>query len=149
MTIAEVDLSKFKIIHSRVSQRPYLDHEPLRALVQMLERHPLHPDCDMRDMSEWGAGEAQKPFRGLCWGNCHWVPPDGNRPGHFVATAPIHPAHPTAVRFCGNFFEYSFSFELDTDDVGLIDFLDARIADNMASPAYLAAKQKLAQLRKR
>jgi hypothetical protein len=66
-----------------------------------------------------------------------------------VATKPIHPDHPHAVRFCGNFFEYSFSFELDTDDKELIAFLDARIAENMATPAYQEALRKIAARQKR
>ncbi|MDT8992710.1 hypothetical protein RQP54_17695 [Curvibacter sp. APW13] len=150
MNTTDIDLAQFQIIHARVPQRPYFDPDPLRALLQMLESQPLDPRCDMRDLSEWGSGEEQMPFRGACWGHCKYVPIEGiHHQRRLVATKPIHPDHPEAVRFWGNFFEYSFSFELDTDDKALIAFLDARIAENMATPAYQAAKDKIAQRLKR
>ncbi len=149
MTTADVDLAQFQIIHVRVPQRPYFDPDPLRALLQMLESQPLDPRCDMRDLSEWGSGEEQVAFRGACWGHCEYVPIEGTHKGRLVATKPIHPEHPDAVRFWGNFFEYSFSFELDTDDKELIAFLDARIAENMGTPAYQEAKRKIAERQKR
>lgn len=143
MIDAEIDLDAFKIIHIRVSQRPWLDESPMRALVQILKAEPLHPACDMRDTSEWGSGEVQMPFRGLCWGDCKYVPIAGTGQRQLIGTKPIHPDHPEAVRYCGNFFETSLAFELDTDDPALIAFLDALIAENMATPAYVDALDKV------
>lgn len=145
MNTAELDSSQFQIIHARVPQRPYLDPDPLRALVQMLQTQPLHPLCDMRDLSDWGAGEEQKPFRGRCWGDCKLEPVEGSTQRRFVATKPIHPQHPEAVRYFGNFFESSFAFELDTDDLHLIAYLDTLIAENMATQQYLDAMKTIAR----
>ncbi|CAM8641963.1 hypothetical protein MCEMSEM18_03497 [Comamonadaceae bacterium] len=140
-TTTDMDLSQFKVIQARVPQRPEIDKNPLRALIHMLESESLHPDCDMRDPTD--DTQEQIPFRGRCWGACVSVPIEGTHRRRYVDTKPIHPAHPEAVRYCGNFFETSFAFELDTDDTALIALLDALIAANMATPAYGKALEQI------
>ena len=51
---------------------------------------------------------------------------------------PIWPAYPGIVRFSGNFAEYSFAFNFDTNDAELIAELVGLIDANKATPAYAA-----------
>lgn len=56
---------------------------------------------------------------------------------------PIHPEAPDAVRFSGNFDNYSGAFSVDTDEPEVIAKLTAAIRANQASEAYQAALAKL------
>lgn len=145
MNDATPDLTTFKVIHARTPQRPDVNPDPLTALVTMLQNHTLDPRADMRDPQEMANA---KPYRGLCWGNCILEPIEGTDRKRYVGTKAIHPEHPDAVRYFGNFFEYSFAFELDTDDPALIAYLDACIAANMATPQYQQALQMIKRFKR-
>ena len=57
----------------------------------------------------------------------------------YQALTPIWPDYPGIVRFSGNFDEYSFCFNFDTNDAELIAEMVAALDANKATPAYAAA----------
>lgn len=63
---------------------------------------------------------------------------DRNPIGYQTLT-PIWPDYPGIVRFSGNFDEYSFCFNFDTNDQELTAEMVAAIDANKATPAYAAA----------
>lgn len=153
MTIAEAtqeiteaaDLSRMTILASDIGSKTGIEGWPtcdLAGLVKALKSWTLEEYLRM-DQDDPGHPHARysAPYRGLAWGNCvEERAPELNFRTRYVGTKPIHEGHPHAVRYCGNFINYSFAFWLDTDDVELIKLLDGLIAENMASPAYRSQK---------
>jgi len=58
---------------------------------------------------------------------------------------PIWPDYPGIVRFHGNFYQYSFAFNFDTNDAELIAEMVAAIDANKATPAYAEAVEAHAE----
>lgn len=53
---------------------------------------------------------------------------------------PMYPDRPTALQFFGNFLNYSFVFDITTDDSEMIARLTAAIRANQQSDTYRAAR---------
>jgi hypothetical protein len=80
------------------------------------------------------------PYRCRAWCTFSTFHDANTGRAYYVATEPRYPDNFGAVTYCGNFVGYSFGFNLSTDEPDLITSLDAAIAKNMASDAFLAAK---------
>lgn len=61
---------------------------------------------------------------------------------NIVSTGPRNPEAPDAVNFFGNFYRYSFVFNIDTDEVLLINQLTAAIRSNQLTTAYKNARKE-------
>jgi hypothetical protein len=103
----------------------------LEGLFDALNRWPLDKRLDYSKEPEFIGRYGNAPFRGAAWGHCVMQYSDVLQKRIAVATKPIYPEYPKAVRYCGNFIGYSFAFLLDTDDTDLISRLDHAIAENM------------------
>lgn len=103
----------------------------LEGLFDALSRWRLDPRSDYSKEPEFAGKPFVAPFRGRAWGSCIPLYDEKLRKRVWIATKPIYPDHPDAVRYCGNFLEYSFGFWLDTDDPDLIERLDRAIAANL------------------
>lgn len=104
----------------------------LDGLFDALQRWPLDKRLDLSKDPQFEGERGLAPFRGLAWGHCVFQYNAKLQKRVLVNTKPIHPEHPDAVRYCGNFVGYSFGFWLDTDDAELIQRLDSAIATNLA-----------------
>lgn len=62
--------------------------------------------------------------------------PDGSQV--YKDIGPIYPEAPTAVRFWGNFYDYSHVFQVDTDEPEIITRLTTAIRANQQRPDYLS-----------
>lgn len=131
----------YKILHADIGTKSNIPHWPtndLDGLFDALERWSLDPRAQMSGDDPGHPHVAfEAPFRCLAWGDCFEEPIPGTNglKKRFVGTKPIYEGHPTAVSFCGNFLDYSFAFNVITDDPELIAELDRRIAVNMARMA--------------
>jgi hypothetical protein len=114
-----------------LSKIPGWPSNDLEGLFDALARWDLDPRLDLSNDPEFAGKPGVAPFRGLAWGHCVQQYDRTLDRRVWVATKPIYPEHPNAVRYCGNFLGYSFGFWLDTDDPELIDKLDRAIADNL------------------
>ncbi len=103
----------------------------LAGLFEALKRWPLDTRLDYSKEPEFSSLPGTAPFRGRAWGHCVWQYSEVLRRRVVVATRPIYPEFPDAVRYCGNFIGYSFAFWLDTNDADLIARLDQAIAANL------------------
>lgn len=141
-----VDTSKFRVIAATIGRATTIPDWPkqnLDGLIQALTQWTLCPSASMHDEDKEHPQYAySRPYRGLCWGNCRIERIGKSHRRRYVGTVPIHPEHPHAVRFCGNFLNYSFGFSLDTDDEELIELLDKLIEQNMQRPEYLQAQSR-------
>lgn len=146
-TTQSIDLTQFKMLAFDIGHKCVIAGWPsndLSGLVQALRQWVLDPRMSMHgEDPDHPHAEYSNYFRGLCWGTCVREPVKGDPfRTRYVGTKPIHPKHPNAVRYCGGFLGYSYSFWLDTDDPAMISFLDGLIADNMKRPEYKAAALK-------
>lgn len=145
------DLSTFSVLSYRIGSRRNIAGWPtsdLAGLIQALQQWTIDPWMNFhgRDPDHPHA-RYSAPFRTLAWGCCIEEPIPGLvRDTRYVGTKPIHEGNPEAVRFSGNFLNWSFGFTLDTDDPSLIELLDNLIADNMSSPDYVAATTRMKRL---
>lgn len=114
-----------------VTSIPNWPTNDLNGLFDALSRWQLDPSHDCSKEPEFAGKPFVAPFRGRAWGHCIQQYDEKLRKRVFIATKPIHPDHPDAVRYSGNFLEYSFGFWLDTDDPHLIERLDQAIAANL------------------
>lgn len=105
----------------------------LDGLIDALQRWPLDRRLDLSTDPLYSADPYRAPFRGRAWGHCEWKYDQASRKRFAVATRPIYPEHPEAIRFFGNFIGHSFPFWLDTADEALIQRLDEAIAKNIAN----------------
>lgn len=123
------------ILASQIGTKAPIDNWPtndLDGLFDAMKRWPLDGRLDMSKEPEFAGNPGVAPFRGRAWGHCVFQYDETLHRRVAVATKPIYPNHPDAVRFCGNFIGYSFGFWLDTDDAALIERLDRAIADNLS-----------------
>lgn len=104
----------------------------LDGLFDAIQRWPLDTRLDFSNEPEFIDLPGSAPFRGRAWGHCVFQYNKALHRRVAVATKPIYPEFPDAVRFCGNFLSHSFGFWLDTADAGLIAKLDEAIAANIA-----------------
>lgn len=90
--------------------------------------------------SKW-YGEAPDPVSGLFTAlESSTLDPTFEDYGDFVESG--DPAIPVgSTRFFGNFYDLSYVFNMDTDDVGLIARLTAAIRENQKSQAYAEARK--------
>ncbi|MFC6282192.1 MULTISPECIES: hypothetical protein [Polaromonas] len=139
-----IPTDSYRIIEARVGSKSSIPNWPAQnidGLIQALMHWTLSPASNMHeDDPAHPHNSFSKPFRSLCWGSTRTERIEGTNLRRYIGTEPIHPDHPEAIRFYGNFMLYSFGFWLDTDDQALIDLLDALIEQNMQRPEYLAAK---------
>ena len=98
-------------------------------LIAALERHPLDPRF------ERNGNFIYKPF--------HPKSEDGNLVDDL--DRPLHPDHPGALSFFGNFYGVSHVFNITTDQPEIIEQLTAAIRANQATPAYQQAQQETPQ----
>jgi len=103
----------------------------LDGLFEALRRWPLNPRHDLSRDPEFAGKPGVAPFRGHAWGHCVKGYDPALQRTIWIATRPVYPSHPDAVRYAGNFAGYSFGFCLDTDAPELIEKLDRAIADNL------------------
>ncbi len=115
-----------------VSRIPNWPTNDLDGLYDALSRWALDPRLNFSKLPEFRDLPGRAPYRGLAWGYCVWRYDQSLGRRVPVATAPIYPEFPDAVRYCGSFVDYSFGFWLDTADAGLIAKLDLAIAANLA-----------------
>lgn len=118
----------------------------LDGLFQALEQWALDPRLDKSgDDPDHPHAQYKAPFRCLAWVACRSEPiaGSGGMRRRYVGTKPLFAGHPEALYYTGNFLGYSFGFRLVTDDPALIEELDRRIARNMATQAYIEAKQEI------
>lgn len=104
----------------------------LDGLFDALKRWPLDIRFDLSTDPAYAECPGTAPFRGRAWGNCVFQYNEVMKKRVAVATKPIYPDHPNAVRYCGNFVSYSFGFWFDTYDADLISRSDHAIAENLA-----------------
>lgn len=106
--------------------------EALKLLLHNLTHFALDPTFE--EFGNFG------PFPAV---GCHIrEAPDGS-PVYIPGDA-VHPAHPFAVRFWGNFAHLSCVFQVDTDDAETIAFLVRLIAENRQTRAYKLARDAVA-----
>lgn len=125
---------QYQIISAEIGARTTIPDWPsndIQGLFDALKRWPLDLRLDFSGEPEFIESPLSAPFRGRAWGGCVWTYSEKFQKRVAVATKPIYPEHPNAVRYCGNFIGYSFGFSLDTDDQDLIEQLDAAIAENI------------------
>lgn len=103
----------------------------LEGLFDALARWDLDRRLDYSNEPEFAGKPGVAPFRSRAWGHCVQQYDETLQKRVWVGTRPIHPEHPDAVRYFGNFLEHSFGFWLDTDDPELIARLDGAIAENL------------------
>lgn len=136
-----VDAGMYKILAHNIGYNTTMQGWPsatIEGLFDALERWALDPRLAYSDPDKWDPQDnLRAPYRGRCWGSCTQRYDTQTQSTRTLATKPIWPDHPNAVRYCSNFLEVSFGFWLDTDDQLLIDDLDARIARNMQRPDFL------------
>lgn len=118
-------------IGSRFSVRADWPTNDLDGLFDALSRWPLDRRVDLSNLPEYRDDPLNAPFRGRAWGNCEKRYNASLARAVYIATKPIYPDYPNAVRYCGNFVGYSFGFWLDTADADLIRRLDSAIAANL------------------
>lgn len=146
--LALTDLSAFRVLDYRIGSRRNIAGWPtsdLPGLIQALQQWTLDPWMNFHGLDPHHPHrEFSAPFRTLAWGCCIEEPIAGRvRDTRYVGTKPIHESQPDAVRYSGNFLNWSFGFTLDTADPSLIQLLDKLIADNMSSPDYVAASMRM------
>lgn len=119
-------------IGSRFSLRADWPSNDLEGLFDALSRWPLDRRVDLSHLPEYRSDPLNAPFRGRAWGSCEGRYNASLGRTVYVATKPIYPEYPNAVRYCGNFVGYSFGFWLDTADDDLVQRLDRAIAENLS-----------------
>lgn len=149
MTIAEKpQKASFHVLKEQIGNRSTIPGWPgnnLEGLFDALQRWTLCPRNEGTDDPGHPHASYSKPFRCLAWGNCiaQAIPESNCSKTRYIGTKPLYLEHPDAVSYFGNFLGFSFGFRLDTADPALIEKLDALIAANMATPAYLDARQSI------
>lgn len=107
----------------------------IEGLLDALSKWDLDTSLDYSNDPRFDAHPDRKPFRHPCLSLLRQAYSQALGMNCYISGPPVYPDHPTAVRFVGNFLEYSFGFTLDTDDRELIAKLDAAIASNLERQA--------------
>lgn len=152
LDLALADLTAFRVLDYSIGSKANITGWPsndLAGLIQALQQWTLDPWMNFAGSDATHPHvRFEAPFRTLAWCSCVVEPiPGAVHRKRFVGTRPIHAEHPVAVRFSGNFLDYSFGFSIDTDDQKLIQLLDDLIAKNMASPYYVQAASQMKRRR--
>lgn len=106
--------------------------EALKVLIYTLATHPLDPAFE--SVGGFGPYPALRSYSEQM--------PDGST--IYAPGSPIHPEHPDAVRFFGNFANLSLVFVVDAEDPETVEFLRQRIAENRQTRGYQMARDALA-----
>lgn len=137
----------FQILQSNIGSKTNIPGWPsndIQGLFDALCKWTLDPRAiESKDDPDHPHAEFDAPGRCLAWVDCIQEPIErsNGKLRRYVGTRPMFPEHPKAVSFVGNFLSYSFGFNVVTDDKDLIEHLDALIKQNMASQAYIEARE--------
>lgn len=124
------------ILAANIGTKTSIENWPsndLDGLFDALKRWELDTRLDSSDDPAYAGNPGAGHFRGRAWGSCSLKYNDVLKRSVAVATKPIYPDKPDAVRYFGNFVGHSFGFCLDTDNADLIKRLDQAIAENIST----------------